>query len=245
MSFSGGNPAYEKGSEMCTSKRTIRVALADDHPVTRAGIRATLEQAPDITVVGEAGDGTQAQTLVAQLQPDVLLLDLVMPGLRSFEVEKWVRVNYPNTITLILTAHDRDFYLAEAIRTGVPGFIVKEEKPDRLVDAIRRAAQGDILITQKQLERASSWRENVGERWESLTQRERQVLCLLGQGQDNAAIAEALNVTLKTVEYHITNVLSKLGVASRLEAAVWVHQHCPDELWEGLTETQRNSQDEN
>jgi DNA-binding NarL/FixJ family response regulator/5-methylcytosine-specific restriction endonuclease McrA len=161
---------------MSKPDETTRVLIADDHPATRRGIRAILEEAQDIEVVGEAENGIEAQELVAKLRPDILLLDLVMPGLRPFEVEKWVRTNYPNTVTLILTAHDRDFYLAEAIQAGVSGFIVKEEKPDRLIDAIRRAAQGDILITQKQLDRASSWRGKVGERWESLTQRERHVV---------------------------------------------------------------------
>jgi DNA-binding NarL/FixJ family response regulator len=141
-----------------------------------------------------------------------------------------VRTNYPNTVTLILTAHDRDFYLAEAVKAKVAGFLTKEEKPHRLVDAIRRAMHGDILITQEQLNWVSSWRKEVGERWENLTQRECQVLQLLGQGQDNVAIAAAIEVTLKTVEYHVTNILRKLCVTLRLEAVVWLQSNWPDEI---------------
>ena len=209
---------------------SIRVLLADDHPVAREGIRAILERTHDIQIVGEAKDGIEAKRMVADLCPDILLLDLVMPGPRSSEIEAWVRTHYPETITLVLTAHDRDAYLADMIEAGAVGFVTKEKAPQRLVEAIRRAARGGILFDSEQLTRARRWREEVGERWESLTGRERQVLQLLVEGLDNAAIAEALCVTAKTVEYHVTNALSKLGVASRLEAVVWVKDHWPDGL---------------
>ncbi|MDY7080259.1 MAG: response regulator transcription factor [Chloroflexota bacterium] len=207
------------------SSGCIRVLLADDHPVTRAGIRAILEEASNIEVVGEAKDGVEAQQLVAELGPDILLLDLVMPGPRPSEVEKWVRTNYPETITLVLTAHDRDCYLAKMIEAGAAGFLTKEEAPQRLVEAIRCAARGDVLITGGQLARANHWREEVGARWESLTERERQVLQLLAEGLDNAAIAEALRVSVNTVRCHISHIYSKLGVADRAEAIVFVLRH--------------------
>jgi DNA-binding NarL/FixJ family response regulator len=210
---------------MSKLNETIRVLIADDHPATRRGIRAILEEAQDIEVVGEAENGIEAQELIAKLRPDILLLDLVMPGLRPFEVERWVRTNYPNTVTLVLTAHDRDFYLAEAIKVGVAGFLIKEEKPQKLVDAIRRAAQGDILITKGQLDRVSSWHKEVGERWESLTQRERQVLVLLARGQNTQQIADALIVRESTVDTHISNILGKLNVDSRAEVVAWAWQH--------------------
>jgi DNA-binding NarL/FixJ family response regulator len=141
---------------------TTRVLIADDHPVTRAGIRAILEGAPDIEVVAEAQDGLEAQRLVAELCPRILLLDLVMPGPRPREIEAWVRAHYPETITLVLTAHDRDVFLAEAIEGGVAGFLTKEEAPHRLVKAIRRAARGETLISGEQLARARHWRREVG-----------------------------------------------------------------------------------
>jgi DNA-binding NarL/FixJ family response regulator len=204
---------------------TIRILIADDHPVTRAGIRTILEEATDIEVVGEAKDGVEAKQMVADLQPDVLLLDLVMPSLRPFEVEKWVRTNYPETVTLILTSHDRDYYLAETIRAGAVGFLTKEEAPQRLLEAVRRAARGDLLITGGQLRRVNHWREEVGERWESLTEREREVLHLLVQGLDNAAIADMLCVSVNTVRSHNSHIYSKLGVADRAEAIAFVLRH--------------------
>ena len=201
---------------------TIRVLLADDHPVTRAGIRAILEGASDIEVVAEAKDGLEAQRLVAELCPRILLLDLVMPGPRPREIEAWVRAHYPETITLVLTAHDRDVYLAEAIEEGVAGFLTKEEAPQRLVEAVRRAARGDVLISGEQLARARHWREDVGQRWERLTEREREVLALVAQFRTNAEIAEALCISDKTVEHHLGSILDKLGVDSRRDAARWV-----------------------
>ena len=168
--------------------------------------------------------------MVAELGPDILLLDLVMPGPRPSEIEAWVREYYPETITLVLTGHDRDAYLAEMIDAGVAGYLLKGEKAERLVQAIRCAARGEVLITGGQLARARRWREEVGERWESLTGRERQVLRLLAEGPGNAAIAERLCVTTKTVERHVTRILRKLGVTSRLAAAVWVRDHLSDDL---------------
>jgi DNA-binding NarL/FixJ family response regulator len=217
--------------KMSKPNETIRVLIADDHPATRIGVHAVLEDAPDIEVVGEAKDGTEAKQMVAELRPHVLLLDLVMPGLRPFEVEEWVRINYPKTTTLVLTAHDRDCYLARTIEAGAAGFLTKEEAPQRLVEAVRRAARGEVLITGEQLARARRWREEVEIQWVSLTERAREVLCLLAQGLDNTSIAEALHVTTRTAESHVTNILRKLEISSRLEAAVWVHDHLPDDLW--------------
>jgi DNA-binding NarL/FixJ family response regulator len=207
----------------------ISVLLADDHPVTRAGIRAILDWTPDIQVVGEAKDGIEAQELVAKLHPRILLLDLQMPGPRPAEIEKWVRANCPETITLVLTGHDRDAYLASMIEAGISGFITKGTPADRLVEAIRRAARGEVLFNGEQLARARRWRREVGEKWESLTERERQVLQLLAQGSDNATIAETLGVTPKTAAYHVANIL-KLGVVSRQEATAWLHTYLPGDL---------------
>ncbi|MFQ6100540.1 MAG: response regulator [Anaerolineae bacterium] len=210
---------------MSNLNKAIRILIADDHPVTRAGIRAVLEEAPDIEVVGEAKDGVEAKQMVAELRPDILLLDLVMPGLRPFEVEKWVRTNYSETVTLVLTAHDRDRYLAEMIEAGTTGFLTKEEAPQRLVEAIRRAARGEILFSKEQLVRARRWHREVGKRWESLTGREREVCLLIADGHSNKQIAETLAISERTVETHVGNLLGKLAIASRAEAATWVWQH--------------------
>lgn len=210
---------------MSRLNRPIRVLIADDHPVARAGIRVILEKALDIEVVGEAKDGVEAKQMVAELRPDVLLLDLVMPGLRPSEIDKWVRTNYPETTTLVLTGHDRNCYLAKAIEAGVAGFLTKEEAPDRLVEAIRRAVGGEILITSGQLVRAKRWRREVGERWQSLTARERQVLAVMSRGWSNKKIAHELGIEERTVETHVGNLLGKLNVASRAEAIAWAWQH--------------------
>ena len=138
-----------------------------------AGLRILFEKALDIQIVGEAADSIEAQRLVSELQPRILLLDLKMPGFSAAKLEKWVRLNYPETITLILTAHDRDAYLADMMEAGAVGYLDKKEPADRLIDAIRRAARGEILFDEKQLARVRAWRETVGEKWELLTGRER------------------------------------------------------------------------
>lgn len=208
----------------------ITLVLADDHAVIRAGIRAILSQAPDLEIVGEAENGDEVQELVAKLRPRILLLDLKMPGPHPAEIEKWVRTNYPDTVTLVLTAHDRDSYLTKMIDAGASGLIDKNESGERLVGAIRRAATGEILFDSGQLDRARQWRASAGKKWESLTAREREILRLLVQGFDNAHIAKLLTVTSKTVAYHVTNILEKLEVSSRQEAVAWVHKYLPEGL---------------
>ncbi|MFP4345415.1 MAG: response regulator [Anaerolineales bacterium] len=204
---------------------TIRVLIADDHPVTRQGLRALLEAAPDIEVVGEAEDGREAQQQVAAHQPDILLLDLVMPGLRPAEIQLWVQEHHPQTTTLVLTAHDRDAYLAQAVQAGAAGFPAKGEDPQRLIAAIRCAAQGEVLLTPEQWARIRAWEEDVGARWEELSAREREILVLLAQGQTSKEIAEAMVITENTVRTHIGNLLGKLEVDSREAAIAWAWKH--------------------
>ena len=120
----------------------ITVLIADDHPATRAGLYAILNGLSDIKVVGEAEDGFQVEKLIAELRPNVLLLDLVMPGPTPAQLEKWVRTNYPEIATLVLTAHDRDAYLAGMMDAGATGFLAKTEAGERIISAIRRVAGG-------------------------------------------------------------------------------------------------------
>ena len=206
----------------------ITVVLADDHPLAREGIRSILNKAPDIQLVGEAETGNDVQRLVSELRPRILLLDLKMPGPHPAEIEKWVRTNYPETVTLVLTAHDRDSYLSRMIDAGAAGLLDKGESGERLIGAIRRAARGEFLFDSHQLDRARQWRLSAGEKWESLTTREREILRLLVKGFDNAHIGKVLMITGKTVAYHITNILVKLGVNSRQEAIAWMHKYSPD-----------------
>lgn len=212
---------------MITDRNIITVLLADDHPTTLAGIRAILQEAPDIQVVGETDNGKDAMRLVTELCPQVLLLDLIMPGPSPAELERWVRANCPETNTLVLTAHDRDAYLSSMMDAGAVGFISKTEKAEQLIQAIRLAAGGEILFDSEQLARAQGWREKAGNKWESLTDREREILRLLSDGLDNKAIAEKLVISSKTTAFHVTNILKKLGVNSRHEAVAWLHKYFP------------------
>ena len=143
--------------------KKITILITDDHPIVRSGIRSALENALDMLVVGEAQDGNEAQRLIAELHPNILLLDLKMPGFSAVEVEKWVRVNYPETVVLVLTAHDRDFYLAGMMDAGAAGYLTKNKRGKNLIAGIRRAASGERLFTQEQLERARRWRETAGQ----------------------------------------------------------------------------------
>lgn len=205
-----------------SQEKAIRVVLADDHAVTREGIRKMLAAAPDLQVVGEAQDGVEAMQLAAQLQPDILLLDLQMPGPRPAEVERWVRANCPHTETLVLTAHDRRSYLAEMIDAGAVGYLYKSTtSAERLIDAICSAARGVILFDAEQIEQAQRWREMVGAKWNRLTEREREILALIVQGRTDKEVAAQLNIKLKTVGNHVSSILEKLEIASRTEAAVW------------------------
>jgi DNA-binding NarL/FixJ family response regulator len=211
-------------------KKTISLLLTDDDPILLAGLRAVLTKAPDIEIIGEARNGFEAQQMVGRLRPRILLLDLKMPGLSATELERWVRENYPETVTLVLTAHDRDAYLASMMEAGAAGYMSKGESAETLIGAIRRAAQGEILFDVEQFARARRWRETVSEKWASLTEREREVLKLIAQGLDNKAIAIALKITSKTAAFHVTNILEKLGVDTRQKAVAWVHAHLSDDL---------------
>ncbi|HHX42790.1 MAG TPA: response regulator transcription factor [Chloroflexi bacterium] len=146
------------------ARRAIDVLLADDHPSVRAGIRAILERAPDLRVVGEAADGAEARRLVAALRPQVLLLDLRMPGPPPEKTVAWVRARYPKTVVLVLTAYDLDAYLARMLAAGAAGYLVKGVAPERLVAAVRRVARGEVIFGKRQLARARRWQREVGDR---------------------------------------------------------------------------------
>lgn len=206
---------------MTSQKKIISILVADDYPSTIQGIRSILEKAPDMKIVGEVQDGNEIKQLVADLRPDVLLLDLQMPNLSPAELEKWVRENHPNTITLILTAHDRDAYLSNMMEAGAVGYLNKKLRAGQLVSSIRRAARGEVLFDKEQTERAYRWRDEVKKKWESLSEREREVLQLLTEGKDNETIVSALGITINTVEKHLVNIYKKLRVTSRTEAVIW------------------------
>jgi DNA-binding NarL/FixJ family response regulator len=214
-----------------TTRKRITILIADDEPMARAGIRSILEQADDFEIVGEAQDGFEVQELIPKLRPKIALLDYRMPGPRASHLEAWIRENYPETIGLVLTAHNLDGYLAEVIDAGMAGFLLKNEKAEQLIQAIRLAATGATQFTDEQIAKAQHWKQAVGTRWDSLSNRERDVLKRVAVGEDNKTIAKSLSITLKTVEYHITNLLKKLNLSSRDEAIVWMLTHQPDDPW--------------
>lgn len=212
------------------NEKIITVLLADDHPLARAGIRKLLIEANDLEIIGEAEDGFQVQELVAQLRPQVLLLDLKMPGPRPAELEKWVRENHPETVTLVLTSHDRDAYLSAMMEAGASGYMDKNIKSEQLISAIRRAVSGEILFDKAQQKRANQWQEDVGKKIELLTHQEHAILILLAQGMDNQTMAARLSIAEKTIAFHLKNIFTKLQVESRLQAALWAKDHLSDDL---------------
>jgi len=211
-------------------EKPIRILLADDHAITRQGLHSILMHAKDMQIIGEACTGREAQKMVAELLPDVLLLDLVLPDVRPFEVEQWVRENHPQVITLLVTGHHRERFLAKAVATDAKGYLTKDQDTDAFLDAIRRAARGESALTSDQIAQAEHWQQTVGERWDSLTRQEREVLRQLSTGADNQQIAANLCITTKTLESHISHIFRKLGVDSRAEAIVWMRNHYLDGL---------------
>lgn len=209
-------------------RKKISVLIVDDHPPLRAGIRAMLEKTPDIYVVGEAENGEEAERLLDELRPKVILLDLKMPGFSAFAFEKWAREHYPETLTLVLTAHDRDAYLASMMEAGAVGFLDKKTGAEQLTAAIRRAASGENLYDELQKRRVRKWHEEVERKWNSLSEREQQVLLLLADGLSNKDISSKLKISSKTVDKHLEKTYQKLEVSSRAEAVLWGIEHMGD-----------------
>ncbi|HEU0293223.1 MAG TPA: response regulator transcription factor [Anaerolineales bacterium] len=210
------------------NEKNISVLIVDDHPAIRTGIRAMIEKTGDIYVAGEAQDGDEARRLLEELRPKVTLLDLVMPGFSPSAFERWARENYPETITLVLTSHDRDAYLASMMEAGAAGYLDKSIHEGGLVDAIRRAASGQTLFDDHQKLRARRWRKDVEKKWNSLSKREREVLRLLAMSATNKFISKELQIAPKTLEKHLQRIYQKLDVSSRSEAALWGSEHVRD-----------------
>ena len=201
--------------------KKIRVLLADDHPVVRAGIRALLQSAPDIDVVAEAKSGLEALTLVAQLQPQVLLLDMEMPDISGVEVAKKLKAECSAVRVLALSAYDDAQYVKSLLESGAAGYLTKEEAPEMIINAVRGVAQGqEGWVSRRAAATMISWTREGSSENNSLTDRERMVLSLIVEGNTNQEIGTRLNISEKTVEKHVTAILSKLGVGSRVEAAV-------------------------
>jgi len=200
----------------------IRVVLADDHPVVRTGIKNLLSRSADIEVVGEASSGDEALQLVETLTPDVLLLDMEMPGIKGVEVAQHIHKHGSTVRILALSAYDDKHYIHELLENGASGYLTKEEAPEIIIDAIRGVSQGEQgWVSRRVAAQMSVWMRDDEQDSSRLTKRELEVLKLVVDGKTNQGIGLALGISEKTVEKYLEAVFSKLGVSSRVEAAVY------------------------
>jgi DNA-binding NarL/FixJ family response regulator len=200
----------------------IRVLLADDHVVVRAGIRQFLEQAQDIQVIAEASNGKEACELLEQFKPDVAVLDIQMPLMSGIEVTRWIRSNRLSVGVLILTAYDDDPYIHAVLQAGANGYVLKTSEPNEIIEGIRDVYQGksvlDSSLTQKLIAKLSGKEDPA--LVEPLTDRELQVLALTAKGFTNKASAVQLGISDRTVQNHLANIFQKLNAESRTEAVM-------------------------
>ncbi len=213
------------------SKTVIRILLADDHHIVRAGIRQLLEQAGDLRVVAEAGDGEEAQTLIQKHKPDVAVLDIQMPKASGIEVTRWARTHLPEVGILVLTAYDDDPYVMAVLQAGANGYVLKTAKADELIQAVRDVNEGksalDPAITRKLM---NSLFQKPERTVEELTEREMEVLRLAARGYTNKSIGVQLRISDRTVQGHLAHIFAKLQATSRTEAVMravslgWISQ---------------------
>lgn len=199
---------------------TIQILLVDDHAVVRQGLKMFLELDTDLAIVGEAENGAQAIRLVADLKPDVVLMDLLMPVLDGIEATAVIRRDYPDTEVIALTSVLEDASIMAAMRAGAIGYLLKDTQADELCRAVKAAAAGQVQLSPQAAARLI--REVPAPTGpEKLTEREAEVLCLLAQGRANKQIAHELVIGEKTVKTHVSSILAKLGVPSRTQAALY------------------------
>lgn len=210
----------------------IRVLIADDHHVVRRGLLFFLKTQKDIEVIGEAKNGVEAIELVESLQPDIVLMDLVMPEMDGIQATKKIKSKWPEVAILMLTSFSDKDHVLPAIEAGAAGYQLKDIEPDELVNSIRQIINGENIIhpaATTQLEEMLREEENLPHVKNQLTPRERDVLAELTKGKSNREIASSLFVTEKTVKTHISNIFIKLEVQDRTQAALYAVKH-------GLTE---------
>jgi len=203
----------------------IKILIVDDHPMFRFGVKASLSQAPDMLVVGEAENSAQAMVLIEETQPDVVLLDLVMPKTKPEELAEWVASNHSKTKIIVLTSMDEDVFLVKMMKAGAAGYVNKSHISATLLDSVRKIVHGGTAYEREQFERAAEWESSTGFILEQITRRERDVINLIAQGYGNNEIADTMSVSVRTVEAHISSILQKVGVNSRAQLMVWASKN--------------------
>ncbi|PNE38129.1 MULTISPECIES: response regulator [Streptomyces] len=211
----------------------IRVLLVDDEALVRAGVRLVLQHADDIEVVAEAGDGARAVELAVRERPDVVLLDVRMPGMDGLDALARLTALEPPAAVVMLSTFGDEENVTRALRAGADGFLLKHSGPEELINAVRAAAQGDAVLSPGVTAHVVRAMRDEGrgnrtraadERIAALTDREREVLAMLGAGLANAEIARRLGVGTGTVKVHVGRILAKLGAANRVQAAIIAHE---------------------
>ncbi|MDN4482731.1 response regulator transcription factor [Demequina lignilytica] len=204
----------------------MRIAIVDDDPLVRMGLRAIMGSEPGWEVVGEAGDGAAAVALAAQARPDVMLMDIRMPGMDGLEATRRILASVPGVAVLVLTTFEVDEYVFEALRSGASGFVLKRVPPAELIEAARVVAAGESLLfpasTRSVIERFAT--REPGGTLPDLTDREQDVLRALARGLSNGEIASEMFVSVETVKSHVASILTKLGVRDRTQAVIAAYE---------------------
>jgi DNA-binding NarL/FixJ family response regulator len=196
----------------------MRVLIADDHGIVRSGLRLLLEREPDIEVVGEASDGVEARDLAIAERPDLAILDVRMPRLTGLQATREIREQVPDAAVLILSMHDDERYLFEALKAGASGYVLKRQADEDLLDAVRAVQRGEPFLTpDAQRTLIKDVLERGSEQADELTPREQEVVKLVAEAHTNREIAEILHLAEKTVESHRANAMRKLGMRDRVE----------------------------
>ncbi|MFB7665871.1 response regulator [Kitasatospora sp. NPDC056138] len=211
---------------------TVRVVLADDQPLVRSGLRVIMADHPDLEVVGEAATGAQAVQLVSDVSPDVVVMDIRMPGMDGIEATRLITVGRTATRVLVLTTFDEDDHVYGALRAGASGFVVKDMALDDILAAVRVVAAGDALIapgvTRRLIAdfvgRPGAAPERSPQPVEGITEREREVLTLVGRGRSNTEIAEDLFITVATAKTHVSRLFGKLGARDRVQLVITAYE---------------------
>ncbi|AZQ74293.1 MULTISPECIES: response regulator [Streptomyces] len=211
---------------------TVRILLADDQPLVRSGLRLLMADQPDLDVVGEAATGAEAVRLAGELEPDVVVMDIRMPGMDGIEATRLITAGPTTARVLVLTTFDEDDHVRGALRAGASGFVVKDMALDDILAAIRVVAAGDALLAPgvtRRLIADFAGRPEAGPRRpprpvEGITEREREVLTLVGRGRSNTEIAEDLFITVATAKSHVSRLLTKLGARDRVQLVITAYE---------------------